>query len=251
MRSDLSQICLMMSQPPAQRKHHDKTMTTNQPPNTTASASALLAGLTLLYPNARSELVSSNPFQLLIATILSAQATDKSVNAATPALFLRYPDAAALAQANSEEVEPYIRSIGLYRTKARNIVATAQALVRDFGGMVPNDFIAIQRLPGVGRKTANVVLSNAYGRPGIAVDTHVGRLARRMGLSQQQHPDKVEHDLEQLFPVEHWIFLHHALILHGRRVCEARKPQCNRCSLSERCPKIGLEPTAASESQIS
>jgi endonuclease III len=211
-----------------------------------AKAKAILASLQVDYPDARTELISSDPFQLLIATILSAQATDKSVNAATPALFLRYPDANALALASSEEVEPYIRTIGLYRNKARNIVATAQALVRDFAALVPNDFAAIQTLPGVGRKTANVVLSNAYGRPGIAVDTHVGRLARRMGLSLEQNPDKVEHDLEQLFAVKHWIFLHHALILHGRRVCDARKPQCNHCRLNEICPKIGVEPTAMS-----
>jgi endonuclease III len=192
------------------------------------------------YPDARTELEFGTPFELLIATILSAQATDVSVNAATPKLFEKYPTAAKLAKATPEQVEPLIRTIGLYRNKAKNIVATARALIETFAGEVPNDFEAIQTLPGVGRKTANVVLSNAYGRPGIAVDTHVGRLARRLGFSKQVNPDKVETDLEKLFPVGDWIFLHHALILHGRRVCEARKPKCDACNLLAHCPQIGV-----------
>ena len=192
------------------------------------------------YPDARTELEFGTPFELLIATILSAQATDVSVNAATPKLFQKYPTAAKLAKATPEEVEPLIRTIGLYRNKAKNIVATARALIEFFAGEVPNDFEAIQTLPGVGRKTANVVLSNAYGRPGIAVDTHVGRLARRLGFSKENNPDKVEVDLEKLFPVNDWIFLHHALILHGRRVCEARKPKCDACNLLAYCPQIGV-----------
>jgi endonuclease III len=192
------------------------------------------------YPDARTELEFGTPFELLIATILSAQATDVSVNAATPKLFKKYPTPAKLAKATPEEIEPLIRTIGLYRNKAKNIVATARALMESFAGEVPNDFEAIQTLPGVGRKTANVVLSNAYGRPGIAVDTHVGRLARRLGLSKEDNPDKVESDLEKLFPVNDWIFLHHALILHGRRVCEARKPKCESCTLLEHCPQIGV-----------
>ena len=192
------------------------------------------------YPDARTELEFGTPFELLIATILSAQATDVSVNAATPKLFQKYPTPAKLAKATPEEVEPLIRTIGLYRNKAKNIVATARALIEFFAGEVPNDFEAIQTLPGVGRKTANVVLSNAYGRPGIAVDTHVGRLARRLGFSKENNPDKVEVDLEKLFPVNDWIFLHHALILHGRRVCEARKPKCDACNLLAYCPQIGV-----------
>ena len=192
------------------------------------------------YPDARTELEFGTPFELLIATILSAQATDVSVNAATPKLFKKYPTPAKLAKATPEEVEPLIRTIGLYRNKAKNIVATARALIEFFAGEVPNDFEAIQTLPGVGRKTANVVLSNAYGRPGIAVDTHVGRLARRLGFSKENNPDKVEVDLEKLFPVNDWIFLHHALILHGRRVCEARKPKCDACNLLAYCPQIGV-----------
>jgi endonuclease-3 len=192
------------------------------------------------YPDARTELDYRTPYELLVATILSAQATDKSVNAATPALFERYPDAAALAQATPEEVEPLIKSIGLYRNKARNIVAAAQALVRNHEGQVPDDFDAVRALPGVGRKTANVVLSNAYGRPAIAVDTHVGRLARRLGLSAHVDPDKVEGDLMRHFQSEDWIFLHHALILHGRRVCLARRPECGSCPLYASCPRVGV-----------
>jgi endonuclease III len=196
----------------------------------------ILAALQKLYPDARTELEHGNPFELLISTILSAQATDKSVNEASPALFTKYPDAFALAQATPEEVMPYIKTIGLYRNKAKNIVATAKKLAADFEGKVPNDFEAITQLPGVGRKTANVVLSNAFGRPAIAVDTHVGRLARRLKLSQHENPDKVEKDLEQVFPENQWIFVHHALILHGRRVCEARKPKCEQCTLRKLCP---------------
>jgi endonuclease III len=205
-----------------------------------ARAERVLTGLRVTYPDAGTELLFRTPFELLIATILSAQATDKSVNAATPKLFKTYPSALKMAKATAEEVEPLIRTIGLYRNKAKNIVATARALVSQFGGEVPNDFEAIQTLPGVGRKTANVVLSNAFGRPGIAVDTHVGRLARRLGFSHQTDPEKVEADLEKLFPVTDWIFVHHALILHGRRVCDARKPACSACSLISDCPRIGL-----------
>ena len=193
-----------------------------------------------LYPNAKTELEYSNGFELLVATILSAQATDVSVNAATPKLFKKYPTAQKMAKATPEELEPYIKTIGLYRAKAKNLAATARALIDNFNAEVPNDFEAIQTLPGVGRKTANVVLSNIYGRPGIAVDTHVGRLARRLGFSGETNPDKVEVDLEALFPVDDWIYLHHSLILHGRRVCFARNPNCEACGLLELCPQIGV-----------
>ena len=204
-------------------------------------ASAVLEELTRLYPDARTELVYRNPFELLVATVLSAQATDVSVNAATPALFAAYPDALALSRAAPEEIEPYIRSIGLYRGKARNLVALAGLLQGRHGGEVPNDFAAVVALPGAGRKTANVVLSNAYGYPAIAVDTHVGRLARRLGLSSETNPDKVEADLQRLFARERWVFLHHALILHGRRVCIARTPLCSACVLAAVCPRIGVD----------
>ncbi|EYB66494.1 putative endonuclease III [Deinococcus phoenicis] len=202
----------------------------------------VLSALETLYPDARTELEFRTPFELLVATVLSAQATDVSVNAATPALFARYPDAYAMSQAAPEDIEPLIRTIGLYRGKARNLAALARLLVERHGGEVPNDFDAVVALPGAGRKTANVVLSNAYGYPAIAVDTHVGRLARRLGLSVQTNPDKVEADLGRLFPRERWVFLHHALILHGRRICHARRPQCPACLMQSFCPKVGVEP---------
>jgi endonuclease III len=208
--------------------------------NKLARASQVLSGLHETYPDAKTELEYGTEFQLLIATILSAQATDVSVNAATPKLFKKFGTAAKMAKATPEELEPYIKTIGLYRNKAKNIAATSRAIFEQFEGEVPNDFEAIQTLPGVGRKTANVVLSNAFGRPGIAVDTHVGRLARRLGFSSHTNPDHVETDLEKLFPKDQWIFLHHALILHGRRVCEARKPKCEHCSLLGFCPQIGV-----------
>ncbi len=197
---------------------------------------AILAELRNVYPDAKTELSHRNPFELLISTILSAQATDKSVNAATPALFARYPDAPALALATPDEVEPFIKSIGLYRNKAKNCVATAKALTERFGGAVPEDFDAVLSLPGVGRKTASVVLANAFGRPAVAVDTHVGRLSRRLGLTQATNPDRVQRDLEALFPEDSWIFLHNALIFHGRRVCLARLPACDVCTLNRLCP---------------
>lgn len=203
-------------------------------------AAAVLTGLETLYPDARTELDFRTPFELLVATVLSAQATDVSVNAATPALFAAYPDALALSRATPEEVERYIRSIGLFRGKARNLVALAGLLLERHGGEVPSDFDAVVALPGAGRKTANVVLSNAYGYPAIAVDTHVGRLARRLDLSKQTNPDKVETDLQFLFPNPRWVFLHHSLILHGRRVCNARRPLCSACTLAPLCPRVGV-----------
>ncbi|MFC4639144.1 endonuclease III [Deinococcus hohokamensis] len=212
------------------------------PKGARARAPQVLATLETLYPDARTELEFRTPFELLVATVLSAQATDVSVNAATPALFEAYPDAEAMSRAEPEDLEPLIRRIGLYRAKARNLAALARQLVERHGGEVPNDFDAVVALPGAGRKTANVVLSNAYGFPAIAVDTHVGRLARRLGLSAQTNPDKVEADLQRLFSPERWIFLHHALILHGRRVCFARRPNCPGCAMLAFCPRIGVEP---------
>lgn len=214
------------SRPPAVLKHR---------------AGGVLAQLRAAYPDARTELEYRNPFELLIATVLSAQATDKSVNAATPALFAAYPDAQAMSAAPVELVEALIKSIGLYRNKAKNLVALSALLQERHGGQVPNDFAAVVALPGAGRKTANVVLSNAYGFAAIAVDTHVGRLSRRLGLSENTNPDKVELDLQRLFPQNSWVFLHHALILHGRRVCLARRPLCSSCTLLSLCPRSGVE----------
>ena len=199
-------------------------------------AAAVLDGLRVVYPDAKTELDFVTPFQLVIATLLSAQATDVSVNAATPALFARYPTPEAMAAATPEEIEPFIKTIGLYRTKARHAVAAARSIETRFGGEVPKTVDELVTLPGVGRKTANVVVANAYGIPAIAVDTHVGRLARRLGFSRHGNPDKVELDLQRLFPPEQWVFLHHALILHGRRVCQARRPACESCAVAALCP---------------
>jgi endonuclease-3 len=200
----------------------------------------ILELLKQMYGDEETELDYENPFQLLIAVILSAQATDVSVNLASPALFGRYPDAVALAAAEPEDVMPFISSIGLYRSKARHIVGTARLLVEKHAGQIPRGFADLLELPGVGRKTANVVVGVLYGEPAIAVDTHVGRLARRLGLSRQTNPDKVEIDLKRTLPQEQWVFAHHALILHGRRVCVARKPRCQDCLLQDLCPSAFL-----------
>jgi len=199
-------------------------------------ARQILARLREAYPQAKTELKHNDPFQLLLATVLSAQATDKSVNEATPRLFQRFPTPSALAQASPEEVEPYIRRIGLFRTKARNLVALARKLVQEYDGEVPRDKKSLMSLPGVGWKTATVVLAAAFGVPGIAVDTHLTRLAQRLCLSQAKTPAKIGAELESLFPRQDWIFVHHALILHGRYVCTARRPACSRCVLAPYCP---------------
>lgn len=199
-------------------------------------AALVLERLRELYGAARTELDYRTPFELLIAVILSAQATDVSVNKASPALFSRYPTPQELAAAEPEEVMPLINSIGLYRNKARNIVATARALCERHQGQLPQTREELMQLPGVGRKTANVVVGVLYGTPAIAVDTHVGRLARRLAFSRHDNPDKVEQDLEKTFPPSQWVFAHHALILHGRRVCTARRPACGACAIREWCP---------------
>lgn len=203
-------------------------------------AQLVVAGLRDLYPDARAELHFRSPFELIVATILSAQATDVSVNLATPALFARYPDANALAGTGPEDVEPYIQRIGLYRSKARNLVGMARLLVDRHAGQVPRTMAELVALPGVGRKTANVVLANAFGEPTIAVDTHVGRVARRLGLTRNTDPDKVEADLQRLFDPSDWIYVHHGLILHGRRVCKARRPACEICTLCPLCPSCSV-----------
>jgi len=203
-------------------------------------AARVLSHLEALYPGAATELAFSTPFELLVATVLSAQATDVSVNRATPALFARFPDAAALAEADAEEVEPFIQTIGLFRSKAKNLTAAARFLVDRHGGAVPDTLEELTALPGVGRKTANVVLANAFGQPTIAVDTHVGRLARRLRFSRHDDPDKVERDLQRLFDEDDWVFVHHGLILHGRRVCKARRPACQRCPLCADCPSCAV-----------
>ena len=195
----------------------------------------ILAELELLYPDAKPALHFQNPYQLLVAVILSAQCTDVKVNAVTPALFAAYPDAHALAKADPLDVEGYIRTCGLYHNKARNLVATANALVNQYGGEVPADHEKLTQLPGVGRKTANVVMSCAFGADAIAVDTHVFRVSNRLGLADANDVLKTEQQLMQNIPKNKWSLAHHWIIFHGRRVCSARKPDCERCTLSAWC----------------
>jgi endonuclease-3 len=202
-----------------------------------AHASVLLDRLLARYPDAHCALDFTNAFELLCATILSAQCTDKRVNLVTPALFARYPDAAALAAAKQEDVEELIRSAGFYRSKAKSLIGMAQGLVDRHGGQVPADMASLVVLPGVGRKTANVILGNAFGRnDGIVVDTHVTRLSNRLGLTAESDAVKIEQALMPLFPNEHWTMLSHLLIDHGRQVCDARKPRCGECLLADVCP---------------
>ena len=187
------------------------------------------------------ELDHADAFQLLGATILSAQCTDRRVNMVTPALFARYPDAHALAAARQEDVEALVKTTGFFRSKAKSLIGMATALVERHGGEVPRDMEALVRLPGVGRKTANVVLGNAFGENvGVVVDTHVARLSERLGLTAETDPVKIEQALMPLFPQAQWTQLSHLLIWHGRRTCVARKPRCGECVVQERCPSAGL-----------
>ncbi len=189
------------------------------------------------YPDAECALVHANAFELIAATILSAQCTDARVNMVTPDLFARWPDAHALAEAEQEDVEEVIRSTGFYRNKAKSLVGMAVALVTHHDGEVPQDIDALVRLPGVARKTANVVLGTAFGlNVGVVVDTHVHRLSYRLGLTREHDPVKVERDLMGLLPQDAWTVWSHRLILHGRRICDARKPRCGACALREHCP---------------
>ena len=191
-------------------------------------------------PVAESELHFDNPFQLLVAVILSAQCTDRRVNLVTPALFERFPTPAALAGASFDEVYPYVKSVSYPNAKARHLIAMAQMLLADYGGSVPSDIDALMRLPGVGRKTANVIASVVYDKPVIAVDTHVFRVAHRLGLSNGSTPLAVEQDLERHIPEHQRAIAHHWLILHGRYVCTARSPKCADCPLSAWCREFPL-----------
>jgi len=206
-----------------------------------ADAAVAYERLTALYPDAHCELDFKTPFQLLVATILSAQCTDKRVNMVTPVLFARYPTVESLARAKQEDVEEIIKSTGFFRNKAKSIIGMAGALVDRHAGDVPSTLEALVTLPGVGRKTANVVLGNAFDvNEGVVVDTHVGRLATRLGLTSETDPVKVEQQLMTLFPKERWTMLAHLLIFHGRRVCDARKPRCAECTLADICPSAGI-----------
>jgi endonuclease-3 len=200
-------------------------------------AEEILARLGCLYPDATCSLTYETPVQLLVATILSAQCTDDRVNQVTPELFRRFPDAPALATADRAILEQLVRSTGFYRNKAKNIQGSCQKIVQDFGGEVPQTMPELLTLPGVARKTANVVLAHAFGiNAGVTVDTHVKRLSYRLGLTQNTDPVKVERDLMPIVPQAEWENLSIRLIYHGRSVCNARKPGCDRCSLADLCP---------------
>lgn len=196
------------------------------------TAALVMAELAKLYPDAGPELDFSNPFETLIATILSAQCTDKRVNMCTAKLFPLYPDAHAMAKLTPEELEPYIKECGLYRNKAKNIISACRALVEQYDGVVPSDRKQLMALPGVGQKTAGVVLMAAFGDPQIPVDTHVFRVSRRIGMADAETPEKVEKQLQALLEKDIWIYGHHLLIWHGRRICHALRPQCDRCPLN-------------------
>jgi endonuclease III len=195
------------------------------------------------YPEAHTELDFTTPYELVVATILSAQSTDKGVNKVTPMLFAAYPTPAALAAANREDVEELIKTTGFFRNKTSAIMGMAQAVCERFGGEIPSRLSDLVTLPGIGRKTANVILGNAFGIPGITVDTHFGRLARRFGWTTETDPVKVEADIAALFPKSDWTMLSHRLIWHGRRCCHARKPACGACPVAHLCPSYGAGPT--------
>ena len=196
--------------------------------------------LTKSYPNVRCELDFNSPFQLLVATVLSAQCTDKRVNQTTPALFKKYGNVKKMAKADQKDIEALIKSTGFFRAKAKNIKELSQKIMINYEGDVPNKLEDLITLPGVGRKTANVVLGHAFDTPGITVDTHFGRLSRRFGWTKEMDPVKVEFAVAELIPEKEWTNLSQRMIWHGRRVCHSRKPACGACSLSKLCPSFGI-----------
>ncbi|RZS62188.1 DNA-(apurinic or apyrimidinic site) lyase /endonuclease III [Xylanimonas ulmi] len=200
--------------------------------------------LAVTYPDARAELDFATPLELLVATVLSAQTTDVRVNATTPVLFARYPTAAAYAGAEPAALEEILKPLGFFRAKTRAVIGLGQALVERFDGEVPPRLDDLVTLPGVGRKTANVVLGNAFGVPGITVDTHFGRLARRFGWTTSDDPVKVEHEVGELIPKRDWTMLSHHVVWHGRRVCHAKRPACGACPVAAWCPSYGVGETA-------
>ena len=203
----------------------------------------MLRELAVTHPDAHCELDFSTPLELAVATVLSAQSTDKLVNTVTPALFERYPTALAYAEADRAELEEMIRSTGFFRNKTNSLIGLGAAVVERHGGELPDTLDELVKLPGIGRKTANVILGNAFGVPGITVDTHFGRLVRRWGWTDQEDPVKVEHAVSALVPKRDWTMVSHRVIFHGRRVCHARKPACGACTLSSDCPSYGTGPT--------
>jgi len=199
--------------------------------------------LALIHPGAHCELDFTTPLELAVATVLSAQCTDKRVNQVTPALFRRYPDATAYAEADREELEALVRPTGFFRNKAASLIGLGAALVERHGGQVPATLDELVTLPGIGRKTANVVLGNAFGVPGLTVDTHFGRLVRRLGWTELTDPVKVEALVADLLPPSEWTLFSHRVIFHGRRVCHSRKPACGACGVASLCASYGLGPT--------
>jgi endonuclease-3 len=208
----------------------------------TRRARRMARELEVIHPDAHCELDFSTPLELLVATVLSAQTTDKTVNKVTPTLFARYPDAAAYAGADRVELEEVLKPTGFFRAKANSVIGLGQALVERFDGQVPGTLEELVTLPGVGRKTANVVLGNAFGVPGLTVDTHFGRLVRRFGWTSDEDPVKVEAEIAQLIPKREWTMFSHRVIFHGRRVCHAKKPACGACGLAAWCPSFGIGP---------
>lgn len=205
-------------------------------------AQTIYEALAKLYPSAHCALTHRNPFELLVATILSAQCTDERVNMVTPELFKQYPTPQAMAKAKPDDLETLIRSTGFYRNKAKSIRGAALAITQEHAGEVPDTMDELLTLPGVARKTANVVLGNAFGKnEGMVVDTHIGRLSHRLGFTKQTDPKKIEQDLMALFPQDQWTMLAHLLIFHGRQVCKARKPMCSECALYDHCPRVGVK----------
>jgi endonuclease-3 len=209
-------------------------------PEKKVRAKAIYRQLTKSYPNVRCELDYNSAFQLLVATVLSAQCTDKRVNQTTPALFKKYPNPKKMAKADLKDIQRLVKSTGFFRAKAKNIKALSNKIIEEFDGDVPRDLEDLITLPGVGRKTANVVLGHAFGIPGITVDTHFGRLSRRFGWSKQSDPVKVEFEVGELIHEKEWTNLSQRMIWHGRRVCHARKPACGACPLAKLCPSYGI-----------
>ena len=230
---------LSVDHPPARRERRRRESLEAK----RARAGAIAARLALAYPDVECPLAHENTFELLVAVILSAQCTDAAVNKVTPELFRRYPTPEALSRAPIADIEPVIRTLGLFHAKARSLKRCAEQLVQEFNGAVPSTMDKLTKLPGVGRKTANVMLGHAFNTPGIAVDTHCKRLANRLGLTRQQDPVKIEKKLARILPSKAWTGFSHRLIIHGRQVCHARKPACARCELKLLCPS---DETAAS-----
>ncbi len=203
-------------------------------------AGIVARALAKLYPDARITLDFETPWQCLAATILSAQSTDVGVNRVTPRLFREYPDARAMAAADRRHVEELILKTGFFRQKTKSLIGAARKIVEDYGGEVPSEMEALVKIPGVGRKTANVILGHIYGKPGFVVDTHVRRLTYRLGFTKQTDPAKIEIDMQKILPADEWTLFTMRLILHGRQVCMARKPNCEICAVAGDCPKVGV-----------